>query len=67
MDSIPVGESVEITVEASPRKSASPGLASFIFWANSTDSGEANLQLPIMRFFWKYHDLEMTLVVVLVA
>ena len=39
VDSIPVGESVEITVEASPRKSASPGLASFVFWANSTDSG----------------------------
>lgn len=42
VDLIPVGESVEITLQVSPRKSASPGLASFIFWANSTDSGEGS-------------------------
>ena len=39
---IAVGESVEISVKASPESSAPPGLASFVIWANSTDSGESN-------------------------
>ena len=39
---IAIGESVDITVYASPRKSASPGLASFVIWANSTDNGEVS-------------------------
>ena len=42
VDMIAVGDSVEITAKASPKNSASPGLASFIIWANSTDSGGAS-------------------------
>ena len=42
VDNIAIGESVDITVYASPRKSASPGLARFVIWANSTDNGEVS-------------------------
>ena len=42
IESIEVGETVEITIKVSPKKSATPGLSSFVVWANSTDQGEIN-------------------------